>query len=102
MTKIQHMVLFQFKPEVNQEQIDEVFRQLVELTDLIPEILHYAGGCYSSHEGMNGVFTHGFLMTFDNAESRDVYLPHPDHERVKRFIGPLVENVVAFDIEDDS
>ena len=35
-------------------------------------------------------------------QSRDIYLPHPEHERVKALIVPHLENVVAFDCEDDS
>ena len=64
--------------------------------------LHYAGGAYSSPERMNGDFTHGFLMTFDSPESRDIYLPHPEHERVKSMIVPHIKNVIAFDCEDAS
>jgi hypothetical protein len=38
-------------------------------------------------------------MTFDSVESRDAYLPHPEHERVKSAILPHVDGVVAFDFE---
>lgn len=102
MPKIQHMVLFQFKEGTSLETIENIFSELSSLKDLCPGILHYAGGPYSSPEGMNGPFTHGFLMTFDSPENRDIYLPHPEHERVKSLIIPHLESVIAFDCEDHS
>jgi len=46
-------------------------------------------------------FTHGFCMTFADAAARDVYLPHPEHERVKALVLQVLDGgldgVVAFD-----
>jgi hypothetical protein len=36
-------------------------------------------------------------MTFRDAAARDGYVPHPEHERVKAALGPIIEAVVAFD-----
>jgi len=102
MTKIQHMVLFDFKDDTSQETIDHIFSELADLKTLCPGVLHYAGGEYSSPEGLNGSFSHGFIMTFDSEESRNHYLPHPEHERVKALIIPHLDNVVAFDCKDNS
>lgn len=99
MPAIQHMVLLKFKPETAPGKINDLFTQLGELRQLIPGITYFAGGPYSSGEGLNQGFTHGFLMTFDSAASRDAYLPHPEHERVKAQIVPCVDDVVAFDFE---
>lgn len=54
-------------------------------------------GPYETSEGMNDGFTHGFIMTFDSPESRDTYLPHPEHERVKQIVVPCLERVLVFD-----
>lgn len=99
MPGIQHLVLVKFKPEVSADTIDQLFAQLAELKQLIPGISYFAGGPYSSHEGLNQGYTHGFLMTFESTEARDAYLPHPEHERVKDAILPNVEGVVSFDFE---
>lgn len=37
-------------------------------------------------------------MTFDNPESRDAYLAHPLHEKVKELVVPRLERVIVFDI----
>jgi len=96
---IKHMVLLRAKPEATQEQISRAFRELAGLKDLIPGLMDFAGGPYASPEGLNAGYTHGFVMTFDSAASRDVYLPHPEHERVKAVVRPLVDSVIAFDFE---
>lgn len=99
MAIVHHMVLVKFKPGFDDAGIDELFRALGELREVIPGIRYYAAGPYSSPEGLHGGFTHAFLMTFDNAATRDRYLSHPEHVRVKDWVLPFVEQVVAFDFE---
>ncbi len=96
---IKHMVLLEMKAGAGAEQIQRAFRELEGLKELIPGLMDFAGGPYSSPEGLNAGYTHGFVMTFENAASRDVYLPHPEHERVKSIVRPLVDSVIAFDFE---
>ncbi|MFE1744136.1 Dabb family protein [Coleofasciculus sp. H7-2] len=99
MPQIQHMVLLKFKPEITPEKIADLLSQLGELQQLIPGITYYAGGAYSSHEGLNQGYNHGFLMTFESADARDAYLPHPEHERVKSAILECLDDAIIFDFE---
>lgn len=99
MSQIQHMVLLKFKPETPADKIADIFRQLEELKGVIPGITYFSGGAYSSNEGLNKDYTHGFLMTFESAAARDAYLPHPAHEKVKAEILTCIDDVIAFDIE---
>lgn len=99
MPQIQHMALFKFKPEVTAEKITQLFRLLAELQQLIPGITYFASGSYSSPEGLNQGYTHGFLMTFESVVARDAYLPHPEHERVKAELSMCIDNLLVFDFE---
>ena len=36
-------------------------------------------------------------MKFDTPASRDAYLPHPEHERVKAIVVPNLAQVIVFD-----
>lgn len=99
MPLIQHMAIVKFKSEVTADKIEYLFNQLAELKKLIPGITYFSGGSYSSDEGLNKDFTHGFLMTFESIEARDNYLPHPEHERVKAELLPCINDVVVFDFE---
>lgn len=101
MPQVKHTVLLKLKPETPPAKISEIFQALDGLREKIPGLLDFSGGPYSSPEGLNKGFTHGFVMTFADEKSRDAYLPHPDHEVVKAMIVPWLvgglDGVVAFD-----
>ncbi len=98
---ITHVVLLKIRKDVSKDQVAKVFEALAALQKKIPGILSFSGGAYTSPEGLNRGFTHGFVMTFKDAASRDVYLPHPDHEVVKAIVLKVldggIDGVVAFD-----
>ncbi len=96
---VRHYGVFQFKPEVTEAQIDECFSAMIGMVGQIPGLRDLEHGPYESPEGLNEGFTHGFIMTFDSPESRDVYLPHPVHESVKDIVVPRLERVIVFDFE---
>lgn len=91
--------MFQFKHGISSVQIDECFAEMKGMIGKIPGLLEMEHGPYESAEGLNDGFTHGFIMSFDNGASRDAYLPHPEHERVKEIVVPRLERVVVFDFE---
>jgi Stress responsive A/B Barrel Domain len=97
MPQVHHMVLLKFKRDVNDTTIAEVLQAVEELKYSIPGIDYCSSGAYSSPEGFNKGFTHGFLTTFESAAARDFYLPHPQHEIVKNALFALLEDAVAFD-----
>jgi hypothetical protein len=94
---IRHLGVFQFKPEITPAQIDECFRELAGMVGKIPGLLSVEHGPYQSDEGLNDGFTHGFMMTFDTAKSRDEYLP--EHVRVRDIVAPRLARLVVFDFE---
>lgn len=100
---IHHMVLLRIRRDVPVREVERVFAALRDLQKKIPGLASFAGGPYSSQEGMQRGFTHGFCMTFTSAAARDAYLPHPAHEAVKeRVLGILdggLDGVIAFDFE---
>lgn len=101
MAMITHMVLLKVKKDVPQAQIARVFAALAGLQQAIRGITSFSGGAYSSPEGLQRGFTHAFCMTFQSAAARDAYLPHPEHEQVKKLVLEVLEGgldgVIAFD-----
>ncbi len=95
--QVKHYGCFEFHPEISEEQIEECFRKMNTMVGEIPGLLDFHFGPYESDEGLNEGYTHGFIMTFDSADSRDAYLPHPKHEEVKDFVVPKLKRVVVFD-----
>jgi Stress responsive A/B Barrel Domain len=94
---INHVVLFKWKRKVSQATIDEIYRGLEGLKGVIPGLQSFSGGPYSSLEGLNRGYTHGFIMTFTDAAARDAYLLHSAHERMKAMIVPNLKRGIAFD-----
>lgn len=88
---IYHLVLLKIRKDAPQKQVDAVFAEIGGLRNKLPGILSYAWGPYSSPEGFNKGYTHGFCMTFADAKSRDAYLPHPEHEQVKAKLVALLD-----------
>jgi hypothetical protein len=99
MPQVKHVVIFKFKPNTPEDHIRSAFMALRGLQKSIPGIKEFIGGPYKSPEGMNQGYTHGFIMTFESPKARDVYLPHPEHEKVKSSILPMLDSVIAFDFE---
>jgi len=99
MPALKHIAIVKFKPATGDREITDFFAAIGKLRDVIPGILDYSWGRNNSPEGLDQGFTHAFVMTFKDARSRDAYLPHPAHEKVKQLVLPHVESVVVFDYE---
>ncbi len=94
---LRHVVLFQFKDDVSDEQIDEVVEAFKALPDKIDEIHDFECGTDVSVENKAAGFTHGFMVTFRTAADRDAYLPHPAHAEFGKLVRPRLKNVLVFD-----
>ena len=96
---VRHFGVFEFHPDVDEEAIEECFTAMQTMVGQIPGLTSFEYGPYDSSEGLQDDFTHGFIMTFDSISSRDAYLPHPIHERVKEIVIPRLKRVMVFDFE---
>ncbi|QTN33273.1 Dabb family protein [Akkermansiaceae bacterium] len=94
---VRHFGVFKFHPDVDATRIGACFSAMEGMCGKIDGLLTFEHGPYQSDEGLNDGFTHGFIMTFDSAASRDAYLPHPIHEAVKDIVVPCLERVIVFD-----
>jgi len=97
--KVKHVALLKFKEGTSQDQIDDVFNQLLDLSENVSGIDDYVAGPNNSPEGLTEGFTHGFVMTFHDAAARDAYLTNADHERFKGNALPVIDKLVVFDFE---
>ena len=103
MSQFKHVVLLRLKPLTTHEQIAEIFEALDDLQDKIPGIVDICSGPYESPEGLHKGFTHAFIVTFADGESRDACLEHPAYEQFKQLIvqhlaGGLAD-LIAFDFK---
>lgn len=94
---LRHVVLFSFKPESTEEDIQRVVDAFRELQLSVPGILSFEYGLNNSPEGLNRGLTHAFTLTFDSEKSRDEYLPHPEHKAFGAILGPHLDEVLVVD-----
>ncbi len=94
---LRHVVLFNFIDATSQEKIQDIEIAFASLQDEIEEIQALEWGINNSPEGLDKGFTHCFLLSFRSEADRDVYLPHPAHQRFVDFVGPYVEDVIVHD-----
>lgn len=94
---LRHVVLFQFKPDVSKEQVQEVVDAFAALPSKIDTIIGFEKGTDVSVENKAAGFTHGFVVTFRDEKGRETYLPHPAHQEFVKLVGPRVMNVLVFD-----
>ncbi|QCR23704.1 Dabb family protein [Pontibacter sp. SGAir0037] len=86
---MRHIVVFKYKPDATATQIAEVTQAFGELKDKIPGIVAFEHGINNSPENKNLGFTHVYMLTFEDAASRDAYLPHPEHQKFGELLGRL-------------
>lgn len=94
---LRHVVLFKFKEEVSEAEVEEVVKAFGALPGKIDQIKDFEWGTDVSVEDKSEGFTHGFVVSFDSKEGRDEYLPHPAHQDFVKLVGPRLDKVLVFD-----
>ena len=95
---IEHIVLFQWKPEATPEQIESALTELKALQTKIPNVLALSVGKNFSERSQG--FTHGLVVRFPDREALEVYGPHKAHQHVvQTFINPIRLDILAVDYE---
>ena len=94
---LRHVVLFNFKDDASEEQVQTVEEAFAALPSRIPEIYDFEWGTNNSPEGLDKGHTHCFFVTFESEEDRAIYLPHPAHKEFVDIVGPILEDVTVVD-----
>lgn len=94
---LRHVVVFKYKDEATEEDVNKVTEAFKALPNEIPEIIDFEWGTNNSPENLNDEFTHCYLLTFASEEDRDVYLPHPAHKAFGDVLKPYLDKVFVID-----
>ena len=97
MPRLNHLALFQFKPECTADDIELVRRTIADLPQAIPGIVAFNWSPDVSTEGLTDGFTHSFIFTFESIAARDAYLPHPVHQAAVQIVIPRLARVIVLD-----
>jgi len=99
MSKVKHIVLLKFKDGTSEEQINQFFDEILDISETVTGVEDYVSGNNNSLEKQNQGFTHGFIMTFTNSDIRDAYVASAENERFKKLCEPVVAATTIFDFE---
>lgn len=94
---LRHVVMYKFKPDVNEAQLQEVIDAFAGLPGKVDTIVGFEHGENVSPEGKSEGFTHCFVVTFRDEAGRDLYLKHPAHLAYVNVVRDRREKVIVFD-----
>lgn len=94
-----HIVLLKSAPAATAEAAETLRKALEALVGTIPGLTSFVWGANVSPEGKGKGFDLGFVMEFESAEARDVYLPHPAHVAVFPLVEAVAADVLVYDLE---
>jgi hypothetical protein len=97
-----HVVLFKFKPETGAETLGDIEAAFAALAAKLPFIVDFEWGRNSSPENLDRGYTHCFIVSFQDAAGRDLYLPHPAHLAFCReYLDPNLDEVCVVDFKPE-
>lgn len=94
---LRHVVLFKFKDNTSIENVEKIEKAFMDLKSKIAVIQSIEWGTDVSPEGISDGFTHCFFVTFNSAQDRDTYLPHPEHKAFGQLLGSFLDKVLVVD-----
>jgi len=94
---LRHMVLYKFKSEIPEKQVQEVVDAFSALPGKIDSIVGFERGVNVSEENKSEGFTHCFVVTFRDTKGREAYLKHPAHDEYVKVVKDRREKVIVFD-----
>ena len=93
--KLQHVVAFNYKPEITAEQKKQVREAFYALQKEIPEIKAFEGG--DDIAPGNKKFTQCFIVTVKNEKDLGIYGSHPKHKAFSAMVDPMLAEVMVVD-----
>ena len=92
---ITHVVLFKFKPETTEAEIQRLAEGLGDLPQLIEEIREFRFGADVIRSERS--YDLGLVSSFEDLDALQRYQVHPEHQKVVAQVKAIAENVAAVD-----
>lgn len=94
---ITHIVLFKFKPETTEAEVQKLAEGLGGLPQLIEEIREFRFGADVVRSERS--YDLGLVSSFEDLDALQSYNVHPEHQKVVAQVKAIAANVVAVDFE---
>ena len=90
-----HVMFFQFKPDVSEEERAELMHELARLKDTIPVLKEHLVG--ENMAAGSPEYHYALVSVFEKAEDLAVYEKHPEHEALARRVIPKIARGFGMD-----
>ena len=94
---ITHLVLFKFKAETTEAEIQQLTEGLGGLPQKIEDIREFRFGKDVIHSERS--YDLGLVSSFDDLDALQRYQVHPEHQKVVAHVKAIASGVVAVDFE---
>jgi hypothetical protein len=94
-----HIVVWKYKPEVDEGQRRGHVERLRRLAGIIPEVQSFAVGADVLH--LPRSYHTGLVATFRDRAALEAYDAHPEHQSVAQLGRSISEHVASVDFEDE-
>ena len=94
---ITHIVIWKYRPDIDQKLRDEHIAMLRRLPSTIDSIKSFSAG--SDVLRLPRSYDTGLVSTFDDREGLETYTVHPEHIKVVDFGRNISEHVASVDFE---
>ncbi|OCH92673.1 dabb-domain-containing protein [Obba rivulosa] len=95
---VQHIVLAKFRNDEPEEAKEQVFEKLSQLLRGVPSIRDFHVGLPILPGGARG-FDFGMTLRFENVDGFFEYVQHANHEKIIKYLQPIVKDSIAYPIE---
>jgi hypothetical protein len=93
--RLRHVVAFNYKPGISEEQKTKVTAWFLKLKSEIPVIEELEGGADIKPAGKK--FSQCFIVTVKNEQDLNSYAIHPKHKAFSAFVDPMLAEVMVVD-----
>ena len=90
-----HIVCWKYKPETDEAAREDHRNKLRALVGIIPQIVGFDVGADILH--LERSFDTGLTSTFADREALDIYIDHPEHQKVAALGREIAERVISVD-----
>ena len=93
-----HIVLFKFKYETEESEINQVIEGLGRLPHIIDEIREFRFGRDILQTERS--YDLGLVASFEDRNALDRYQVHPEHQKVVALVKQITSSVIAVDFDE--
>ncbi len=92
-----HIVLFHFYPEISENKINDLMKDIRNMKGKIESIVDL--NCGKNFTDSADQYSHALVVTFKDRSGLEVYSPHPIHQPIINKVQEMADRVERIDYE---